>query len=343
MNFRILLAVAPLLATACSTATGGGGGGGAVTYVAGAACTASITTDQCGASAAHAAIVHCTSNVWTVVKDCGTGASCGVKGGVASCTVSSTGADASGDDGFAFDAVTQPTDVQNGQTDANVADTPLLPDIPKDIGKDIGKDIAKPDIQPQDTGPIGPTWGTCTLNDTACLQGCIQSSCMDANQACANNSDCASYIKCQQGCSATPIQMPVQSGTPIPQNGGETQVDYCYRVCAAQASGPAVALNQAYLTCVIGLCVDCNSSASSGITMAQCQTSCGEEANCLTQYNNCLGDTDCLGAFGCLLKCAAGDTTCENDCINNASGQGPSLFSAFNTCVNNNATICVAP
>ncbi len=338
MSTRLLLLIAALGATACSTTAGGGGGG--VAYIAGAACASTLLTDQCGASGTQAAVVHCTNAVWVAVNTCASGQVCTVKAGVPGCagTASSSDTVSSSGDGLIFDAKTTPTDIDQGGTDAIVADIPIAVDIVKPV------DVIKPkDVQPLDTGPTGATWGTCALSDTACTQACIQSSCTGPGQACANNADCAAYQTCQQGCSATPIQMPVQSGTPVPQNAGESQVDYCYRVCGLQATGPALALDQAYLTCVIGDCIDCSQSASGGITQAQCQASCGQEYYCSASLNACLGDSNCLAAFGCLLQCAQGDTTCENNCINNAAGNGATLFGTFNDCANTNATTCTAP
>ncbi len=342
---RVALILSAVLVSACS-ASSGGGGSGALTYISGTACGASITAPQCGLNAGKAAVLKCTGGVWLVTNDCASGETCTVKAGVAACASSSaTGDTVSGDDGFAFDATTQPTDVKTGNDAQNVDDVPVLedtvmtPDIAKDVGKDVGKDIAK-DV-PKDIGPPVASWGQCSLNDNACMQGCVQSSCTDPYSNCQNDSGCNQLLACNSGCGATPIKMPTQSGSPIPQNSGETQKDYCYRVCSAQAGPSAVALDYAYIECVIGMCVDCSQSASAGITKAQCQSSCGLENYCQTEYSACLNDTDCLAFYGCLLNAA--DQAGQQDCAAAAASNAQSIFTSFNDCVTANATKCVAP
>ena len=339
---RSLVVIVGVLVSACSATSGGGGGG--ASYVVGATCAAALVTDQCGAAVGHNAVVHCTSGVWKAVKDCNVGDTCAVKGGVATCIAGLAGTDASsGDDtGFVFDAITQPTDIQNGKDSATPDDVPVVEDtfqqqdVPvKDTGKDAGKDI-KPD-----TGPAAATWGSCALNDTACLQSCVQSSCAAPGQACQNDPNCNTLQGCMSDCGKSPIVMPSQSGTPIPQNSGETQQNYCYRVCQAQAGASGVALDEAYIECVIGLCVDCATSANQNISQAQCQSSCGLENYCATPYNSCLQDSDCVSLYGCILTAA--DATAQNDCINASSTNAQSLFSALNTCLTDNKTSCVSP
>lgn len=245
----------------------------------------------------------------------GCGSSTSSSGGTTTTTDTATGDD------------TAVTDTTAG-TDAASGDTAT---------KDVGKDTVKADI-----GAPKITWGECVLTDTPCLQGCVQTNCMDANQACAGNADCAAYQKCQQGCYATPVKLPEQA-TPIAQLPAEDTQTYCNRVCSEQATGEALALDQAYISCIIGYCIDCNQSSSGGITKSQCQAACGQENFCLDPLNACLGDTDCLSAFGCLFKCDNGDAACQNACITSAKGQGGPLFKTFNDCVTANATKCVAP
>ncbi len=235
----------------------------------------------------------------------------------------------------------------------NTADTGPTTDTVSDTGIGTGNDTATgtdaattdtatKDTVKADIGTPAPTWGSCAITDQACIQGCVQGSCADSGQACASNTECAAYQTCQQNCNATPIVLPTQA-TPVAALPGEDTPTYCFRVCGLQATGPALALDQAYVTCIIGDCIDCSTSASQGITKAQCQSACGEEFYCTDAFTACLTDTDCLAAFGCLMKCSDTDTTCQNACITNAKNNGPTLFKTFNDCANTNATKCIAP
>ena len=205
-----------------------------------------------------------------------------------------------------------------------------------DAKADAGKDVQKADV-----GTPKATWGECQLSDQACMQGCVQSSCGDANQACATNSECMAFQDCISGCQATPIKLPEQATPEVALPGEDTQ-SYCFRVCEDQASPAALALDQNYITCVIGFCMDC-SAAQSGITTAQCKQSCGQENYCGDATTACLEDTDCLGLYGCLLKCPQGDQACQTKCQTDAKGQAVTLFTAFNTCLSKNTATCVAP
>ena len=127
--------------------------------------------------------------------------------------------------------------------------------------------------------------------------------------------------------------------TAIPQNSGETQQDYCYRVCQVQAGPVGMARDEAYVECVIGLCVDCANSG--GITQAQCQSACSLENYCSTQYNNCLQDSGCLSYYGCIVTAA--DQAAQNACASTASSLAQSLLSSLDNCLTTNGSGCVAP
>ena len=211
-------------------------------------------------------------------------------------------------------------------------------DIAKDGGFDVAKDVAK-DTKP-DTGPPPVTWGTCTLDDQACMQDCVQTNCVDAYAMCQNDGPCAKLTTCNSGCAKTPIVMPAQSGTPLPYNPGESQTNYCYRVCSTQAGPVAVALQEGYYACIVGFCVDCDNSGQ--ITAAQCKSTCAQENYCLTEFTDCLGDSGCGALYGCLIQCN-GDQTCLQDCQSGATSSAAAMLTAVQKCLTANAGKCVAP
>lgn len=208
-------------------------------------------------------------------------------------------------------------------------------------GKDAGKDTTK-----TDTGPAAPTWGACALDDTACLQSCVPSSCGDQIAACQADKGCAAFDTCIQGCLATPIKMPEQV-TPVAALPSENTATadgkkaYCERVCEIQAPGASLAIDQSVVECEFGLCIDC--ASVTGSTSTYCKSACGAENFCATEAATCAGDMDCLDAYGCILKCDSSDTACQNGCVTNAKGNGGKEFSAFNTCFGKNNKKCVAP
>ena len=348
LSFSATVSVLSACALAsCGSASGGGGGG--VVFNAGTTCQATMVTDQCGMDSGHAAVVHCVGGIWTVTQACAGSQVCVLKSGAPACVATgggTGGTDATGGDDATGGSDATLSDTTQVEDTVQIEDVPVVvdiiatPDIAKDTGKDAGKDIGKDTSKPDVQAPK-PTWGTCAITDQTCLQGCVQSSCTDAGQACVGDSACSALQDCNSNCGNTPIVMPVQSGTPIPQNPGETEQDYCYRVCSAQAGYTAVALNQAYLECVVGSCLDCSASSSGGITQAQCQGACAAENTCKSKFDACLNSADCLDLYGCLITAA--DATEQQTCMSNASSSASTTFDAFNTCMTNNATVCVAP
>ena len=353
-TFPILAFCVIGFASGCSAS---GGGGGAVQVQAGAVCGATSTTDICGGSGGQSAHLHCASGVWTAVEICPSGSTCVTVSGGLACKSTNTGGgdtvtgggdsvtgggDGSGDTG-AVDG-TSGSDTKAGD-DTTLEDTGmdvLILDTGKDVKTDIGKDTGVKDTGPKDTGPSAPTWGSCSLNDKACLQSCEQSSCADAIGACQNDAGCSGLEQCFQGCVATPIVMPAQS-TPLPKKSGETDQAYCERVCTAQAPPSGLALDEAFLNCLIGMCLDCSTSASAGISKASCQAACGGVNKCADEFAACTGDSECLDLYGCLLKCDTGDAACQTSCADSASSTASSTFSTYNTCYGNNKSVCVAP
>ena len=233
---------------------------------------------------------------------------------------------------------TDTTTADDTVSDTTTGNDTVSGDTTADTGKDAGKDTVKADV-----GPPTASWGTCTISDTACMQGCVPQACSDAGSACQADKKCTDLQTCFQNCGKTPIVMPPQDATPVAQLPGETTDTYCQRVCEIQGGPTALAEDQAYIECVIGMCLDCATSATDGIPKASCQASCGLENYCLDGYNACINDADCVNTYGCMLSCASGDQACQTACQKAAPAPALALLKTWNDCETKYAKTCVAP
>lgn len=119
------------------------------------------------------------------------------------------------------------------------------------------KDTATKDVPPP---PTGPSWGICGDGDQGCLQGCVQDNCAAPYSVCQQNKACKALDTCYQNCQATPVKLPSQV-TPLDKAEGESDKEYCFRVCGTQAGPEAVALNQDAILCLIGYCAAVDQAA----------------------------------------------------------------------------------
>jgi len=202
-------------------------------------------------------------------------------------------------------------------------------------------------IDPTMTGadcqqPIPQKWGTCTDPKSTCFPNCQYKVCAKENAAVNGNSTKVNAPhNCTAGCEQSPPKLPVQSGTSVVQIGGESDSDFCRRICAAQAGGLAAMQSNALNYCVWGKCGDCN--AITAIPSETCKLMCGSASKCGVASAACMADSGCANAVGCEMFCGATSAGCSAGCYAGLAPASMALRDAYIDCVNGAGNVCVAP
>ncbi len=190
-------------------------------------------------------------------------------------------------------------------TDATAGnDTSATDTSATDTAKDTGKDTA-----------VAPK--KCGINDNACLQTCVTSSCAKEQAACTGDSKCFGLNSCLNACEK--VELPTD---PTEAN--------CYKKCldtAGQASTDKLYASQG---CTTEKCIGCEAGDQN------CQAACAS-GYCLEPIMACQADNDCAAALNCATACK--DQTCIQGCFGKYPN-GQQLLMGFIQCFQANASAC---
>lgn len=180
--------------------------------------------------------------------------------------------------------------------------------------------------------------GSCLPGDSSCMSTCIQQKCPGAPSFCDDSDGCKKFLTCIGDCGSDPPIIPSQS-TPIARYLGESDRDYCGRVCAVGLSPDDVNKFSYLQGCEFGQCMSPSGAVPTFKT--QLQSLCGEQTFCASPRSKCLNDSECGKIFVCAFTCATQD--CVNACTSGVPATAENLYFAYTLCVDVNAVSCVTP
>jgi hypothetical protein len=168
------------------------------------------------------------------------------------------------------------------------------------------------------TSSESASFAGCSAGQTMCGDHCADltfsaTDCGACGHACTGGAYCSSGV-CVGGTTTCSGTLTMCNGLCVDTTTSATNCGSCGHVCGSGQT--------------------CAGSVCSGGTTTTCATcaSTAESGTCATQYAKCQSNTSCTALGTCIGGCAAGDTTCRDNCYN-ANSAGYTDLSTLQSCI----------